>query len=105
MYQVYERCGYKVYTTSKKEYVVHNSNVTNEFLHSHVRNIKSAKLIIELSMKEKIRGDIPVYLMESVIRLSNNEEFKENYKRVKQQKLDRRKDYYFNPSKGIKLHK
>lgn len=102
MYQVYEKNGYKIYATGKKEYVVHNSNVTKEFLHSHVRNIKSAKLIIELSFNEKIRGDLPIYLMESVIRLSDNEEFKENYRRVKEQKINKKKKYYFNSNKGIR---
>lgn len=102
MYKVYERNGYKVYATGKKEYVVHNSNETNEFLHSHVRNIKSAKLIIDLSINKRIRGDLPIYLMESVIRLTDNEEFREDYRRIKEQKIEKKRKYYFNSNKGLR---
>lgn len=102
MNKIYEYKGFNIYNLGNNQYIVHNTNITDVFAHSHIRNYNTAKFVIKLTVSKTIRGDIPTYLMGSIIRLTSDERFKEEYQNVMNNKLRKKKDFYYNSNKGIR---
>lgn len=90
---------YKIFETDDG-YIVQNTEMEG-FAHSHIRNLKSARWICELSVKQKLPHDMPEYLIKSIIRINKNEDYLCKAKDLLQAK-QKKKDYYYNSNKGIR---
>jgi hypothetical protein len=91
MHQIYQRKQFKVYE-AEDQYVLHNSALQG-FRHTHLRNFKTCKYLIELSLKERYPNDLPVYLLISLARI-NEGSYQEKILELLKNK--RKKDNYYN---------
>ena len=88
------------YTISKTDdgFCIVNNRMT-DFAHTHVKNLKSAKWLVELSISKKCPYDISKYFVESLIRINHDEKYLRKLNEILLKKKCN-KDYYFNPNKG-----
>lgn len=98
MNQIYQKGDYKIYHTDDG-CILHNSRMEG-FAHSHVKNFKTCKYLIDLSIHKRIPHHLSRYLIISLLRVNDDEE----YCRKIQELLDnhKKKDMYFNSNKGVR---
>lgn len=96
---VYSKAEYDIYK-SDDGYVVVNNTMDN-FAHSHINNYRTAKWVVELSIKHKLPHNMPKYLIISLSRINNDPEYKRKIDELIKAKC-RKKDFYYNPQKGRK---
>lgn len=75
--QVYQQGSYKIYRAGHN-YIIHNSQYPFEEKHSHVRNFGIAKQLIHLAIKKKIPHHLSIYLLTSLMRISDDENYIEH---------------------------
>ena len=74
MNQVYQNSNYIIFKTDC-EYIVQNIN-RKDFCHSHIKNYKTAKYLIDLCIHRSIpERHLNDYLLESIIRISTDNEY------------------------------
>jgi hypothetical protein len=93
---VYKRKQYNVYSV-EDEYIVHNTQM-KDFAHTHIKNLKACKWLIELSLKKKVPYDINKYFLVSLSRINDNEDYLRKINDLLKNK--KKKEYYFNVNKG-----
>lgn len=81
-------------------YIVQNCSMDN-FAHTHIRNLKSARWICELSIRQKAPHNLPVYFIESLIRVNDDKNYLCKLKDLLSAKK-KKKDRYFNSNKGVR---
>lgn len=81
-------------------FVVQNVQMP-KFAHSHIKNFRSARWVCEMSMKKQVPYDMPVYLLQSLLRINDDETYCQKVTAVLE-KRQRQKDWYFNSQKGIR---
>jgi len=69
------------------------------FAHTHLRNFKTAKYLVELSIYKRLPLDLSNYLLISLQRI-NDGEYKAKIEELRVNK--RRKTQYYNVNKGVK---
>lgn len=94
--EVYSKKEYSINKTSNGYIVVNNE--MPDFAHTHIRNIQSAKWMIELSLSKKCPYDMKDYFVHSLIRINDDELFLNKLNAILLKKK-KKKDYYFNPQK------
>lgn len=72
--QVYQKQNFKIYRAGNN-YIVHNSNFPFNEKHTHLRNFEAAKKIIALAIGKRIPRDLSNYLITSLIRISDDENY------------------------------
>ncbi|MCT4634420.1 MAG: hypothetical protein N4A76_17040 [Firmicutes bacterium] len=72
--QVYQKQNYKIYRAGNN-YIVHNSNYPFKEKHTHLRNFNAAKKIISLAISKRIPRDLSDYLLTSLLRISDDENY------------------------------
>lgn len=72
--QVYQEGKYKVYRVGNN-YIVHHSKYLFNDAHTHVRTLNTAKKVIYCSMNGIIPKTFPEYLLYSLIRISDDEDY------------------------------
>lgn len=80
-------------------YIVHNRRMEG-FAHSHIKNLKTAQWIVELSIKRKIPQDLPKYLIISLLRINDDEKYLMNINALLEKR--KRKKFYYNSQKGVR---
>lgn len=75
MNQIYQEDNFKIYKASHN-YIVHNSDFDFEKKHTHIRNFKQAKNLIYCVKKKIIPKTFSFYLLNSLIRLSDDVVYK-----------------------------
>lgn len=69
--------------TSNRQFIIYQSadgvilqNTNMEgFAHTHLHNLKTAEWLINLCLEKRLPRDIPRYLLISLLRISDNEEY------------------------------
>lgn len=92
MNQIYQRKQFKVYH-SDNCYILHNASMDG-FAHTHLDSIKQAKLLIQLSLEKRVPHDLSNYLLVSLARVNNDEEYFRKVNDLIENK--RKKPEYFN---------
>lgn len=64
----------------KNNFIVHNTNKKFEEGHTHINNYNTAKTVISMSLNNTISAHLSKYLIESIIRISTDEEYIEQLK-------------------------
>lgn len=103
---IYRKRNYNIYQAGN-DYIVHNTNYEFAGHHTHLNSFSTAKYILNLSLQKSIPKHICDYFLESLIRISDDNEYK--YKLKALQCIDKserygtsykdKKSMYFNPHK------
>lgn len=72
---IYRKKNYSIYKVKKNQYIVHNTNKIFKEGHTHINNYHAAKMIIQLSITKTIPLHLSKYLLESIIRISEDENY------------------------------
>ena len=102
--RVYENRGYiilKVKSKGRTGYIIHNTSKPFEEGHSHLKSFEMAKVIINNVIYKKKPKTSNIYLLESHIRLSNNDKYVSYIKHLIEVKK-RKKDEYINRTSDTK---
>ena len=91
--KVFERKEYIILQV-KKGYIIYNQNKSFDKGHTHIRSYNIAKTIIDNCIKGKRPKTKNTYLLESHIRISNNEKYINLLKELKEN--NKTKDKYIN---------
>lgn len=76
MVTIYRKKNYKIYDAGDN-YIVHNTNLDFQDHHTHIKNFKTCKYIIDLCIHKSIPDKhISDYLLVSILRLSNDNAYK-----------------------------
>lgn len=69
--------NFNIYSDGKDHFIVHNMRKPFNQGHTHINNFNTAKYIIYLAMyKKKPKGNhLSIYLIDSIIRLSVDEDY------------------------------
>lgn len=70
---IYRKKNYNIYRAGKNQYIVHNTNKVFKEGHTHINNYHAAKMIIQLAVTKTIPLHLSKYLLESLIRVSEDE--------------------------------
>ena len=72
---IYRRKSYNIYRAGKNQYIVHNTDKQFSSGHTHINNYHAAKMIIQLSITKTIPKHLSKYLLQSIIRISIDENY------------------------------
>lgn len=72
--QVYQRNQYKIYRVGN-DFIVHNSRYKFSDKHTHLRSFKQAKNLIYFVSNKKVPKLVSFYYLESMIRVSDDDEY------------------------------
>ena len=81
MVRVYKRREFSIYAQNDS-YIVHNTKKEFHEGHTHINNFNTAKYLIKMSLGKHIPYHAANYLIESLIRLSNDARYTESLKRI-----------------------
>ena len=95
MNRIYRKKNYNIYAFDD-EYIVHNTGMKFEEGHTHIKNFKTAKFIIDLAIHKSIPHHLNPYLLQSLIRISNDKEYKDKIQSLLDVKASKDKSYYYN---------
>ena len=109
---IYRKRNFNVYDAGSDQYIVHNTDLDFTEHHSHIRNFKTCKFIIDLSLHKTIPKRLSNYLIVSLIRLTADEDYKEKLNKILSIDKDNRKgtsyrdkkNSYKNKKRGVKYH-
>ena len=73
---IYRKKQYRIYSSHKGAYIVHNSDLEFSEHHTHINNYNTAKFIIDLCIHKTIPHHLSDYLLVSILRLSNDRKYK-----------------------------
>lgn len=91
MVVIYKKKNYKIYDVGK-EYIVHNTSLPFEGHHSHINNYNTCKYIIDLCIYKTVPHHLSDYLLVSILRLSNDKQYKYKIETLLNKNKDRRKE-------------
>lgn len=97
--QIYSKEGIVIFRAGD-EFIVHNTHKKFEEGHTHLKNFKASKAAIN----HVIRGTIPrcgKYYLESLKRLSTDENYRRRIDEIMQAKETKSKQKYININKGV----
>ena len=77
MVRVYKKKQFTIYSDLSGNYIIHNTNKKFAEGHTHIRNYKTAKFIVDLTFHKSIpKKKLSTYLYDSIIRISNDNVYK-----------------------------
>lgn len=89
--KIYERKEYIILKV-KKGYVVYNTKKSFENGHTHLQSFEMSKIIIDNSIRKKRPKTNNIYLIESHIRVTNDNKYKQVLEELVEAKKDKTKD-------------
>lgn len=93
MNQIYSKKGFIVFRVGDG-FIVHNTNKEFKEGHTHIMNYNTAKHVIDLVSHKSLPHHLSRYLLTSLVRLSDDEEYKEKVNLLISNK--RKKQVYVN---------
>lgn len=79
---VYKKRNYVIYS-NREGFIIHNKNKDFQNGHSHINNFSTAKYLIDLSIHSRIPNRESLYFIESLIRISNDSDYKSRLYKLK----------------------
>ena len=80
MVRIYRRKEFSVYS-GNGGFIVHNTKKEFANGHTHISNFHTAKFLIDMSIRKLIPYKVSPYLLESLMRLSNDEIYTEKIRK------------------------
>lgn len=97
--EVYQKKNFSIVKIDKSGYIVINKNKTFEDGHTHLESFKAAKMIIDLSINKSIPRHLSQYLLISLIRISEDEEYIRKLRELVGNKKNKTQQNYYNKNK------
>ncbi len=103
MNTIYHKRHFNIYSVNNCEFIVHNTKLPFENHHTHINRFSTAKFLINISLYKTVPKRLSDYLLISLIRLSDDDEYTEKLNNMlnknKKDRLgysykDKRKNYY-----------
>lgn len=85
-FNIYEQ--YEARKGGRKEFIVHNTAKEFKEGHSHLKSFKTAKYLVKLCRHKSMPRHLSRYLLVSLYRLSNDEEYTARLKELAENKAD-----------------
>jgi hypothetical protein len=84
---------YNIYSDMNGSYIVHNTHKEFSEGHTHIKNFDTAKYVAYLSLYKRLpkKGHLSIYLIESVIRISDDKNFIQKMKMLKQSEIKKKR--------------
>ena len=76
MNTIYHKRNFNIYSVNGKEFIVHNSDLCFRDHHTHINKFSTAKYLINISLYKAIPKRLSNYLIISLIRLTDDNEYK-----------------------------
>lgn len=93
MVRVYKKKQFVIYSDLDGNYIVHNTNKEFAQGHTHLKNYKTAKFIVDLAFHKSLpKKKLNTYLYNSIIRISNDNMYKNNIRRMRDEVNKTRKN-------------
>lgn len=86
MVRCYRKKNFNVYSGDDDTYIIHNMSKKFEDGHTHVRNFKTCKYIIDLSIHKSIPRNSPPRVIESLIRIADDDNYIQRLKKFRNNK-------------------
>ena len=84
MVRVYKKKQFAIYSDLSGSYIIHNTNKEFAEGHTHIKNYKTAKFIVDLAFHKSIpKKKLSTYLYDSIIRISNDNIYKNRIMRLR----------------------
>lgn len=88
---IYRRRHFNIYNAGNNQFIVHNTKLEFSNGHTHIRSFSTAKFIIQLSLHKSIPKHLSNYLLISLIRINNDEDYIDKLNEMLKQEKDKRK--------------
>lgn len=95
---IYEKKEFYIIQMNHHEFIVINRNKEFKCGHTHINNYNTAKYIVNLAVHESIPHHLSLYLLTSLVRISENKEYKDKIQALLHEKKSRSKQSYRNVS-------
>ena len=92
MNQIYAKENF-IIVSMDNEYIVINKNKKFKAGHTHIKNFKTAKYLIDMVIHKRIPYHLPIYLLISLRRLSDDELYTYKINGLIENKLDKDRRY------------
>lgn len=97
--EVYQKKNFSIVKIDKSGYIVINKNKPFEDGHTHLESFKAAKMIIDLAINKSIPRHLSQYLLISLIRISEDEEYIRKLRELVGNKKNKTQQNYYNKNK------
>lgn len=99
MNTIYSKRNFNIYSVNGSEFIVHNTKLPFDKHHTHINRFSTAKYIINISLYKSIPKRLSNYLIISLIRLTDDEEYIDKLSTMLQQNREERKGSSFKDKK------
>lgn len=106
---IYKKYNFNIYNAGPCQFIIHNNKLDFNSHHTHIRNFKTAKYIIDLAIHKSIPKHLSNYLLTSLIRISDDEEYIEKLNTMILSNKEKRKGtsykdkkYSYKNTRGVK---
>ena len=90
----------------KSAYILYNKRKEFSVGHTHLNNYRTAMWLMKLYLNRKVPLDLKsVYLLQSLIRISDDEEYTKRIQNIISIRKRKSHNYYINVQKGVKKRK
>lgn len=91
MNTIYSKRHFNIYSVNNQEFIVHNTKLPFENHHTHINRFSTAKYLINVSLYKSIPKRLSNYLIISLIRLTDDDEYIEKLRFMLEQNKEERK--------------
>lgn len=95
MNKIYEK-GQFIILEGDTQYILFNKHKGFDNGHTHLKNYKTALWLIKLAEHRSMPHHISLYLLESLIRVSEDEIYVRHLKELQESKRNRAREIYYN---------
>ena len=87
MVRVYKQRYFNLYSNFDNGFIIHNTRKPFEKGHTHLNNYDTSRYIIKLAYHHTVPKHLSIYLIDSLIRISNDEGYIHQLNELKQKEL------------------
>jgi hypothetical protein len=87
MIRVFKQRYFNLYSDMNNGYIIHNTHKPFDNGHTHLNNYDTARYLIKLAYHHIVPKHLSVYLIDSLIRISNDEDYIRKLNILKQKEL------------------
>ena len=92
MIRVYKLKYFNMYSNKKGGFIVHNTHKEFKNGHTHLNNYNTAKYIIQLAIHKTLPQSKSIYIIDSLIRISNDKGYINNLRKLKTDLINKKKN-------------
>lgn len=100
--EIYKKKNFSIIKIDKGGFIVINKNKLFEEGHTHLESFNVAKMIIDLAINKSMPRHLSQYLLISLIRISEDEEYIRKLRELVGNKKNKTQQSYYNKNKGNK---